>query len=206
MKTSPSLPVYAPSLPSGSVNCFIDRLTVDGFALGVWITTKPIPSRCCSQSSCAQRAVVFFSPLAGVLADRWNRRTVMISAISARVGRMGAATYILRIHFSVDGHPDQLFHRGLQLLDVAGFHGFGHIAGSERTYGRANGFVQLGEALPQIAGPAIAGVLYVAINSQHSADRFFDVHLLGGSDDPFVHIPNRRTEAGHQAKARSGKK
>jgi MFS family permease len=31
-------------------------------------------------------------------------------------------------------------------------------------YGRANGFVQLGEALPQIAGPALAGALYVIIH------------------------------------------
>jgi MFS family permease len=33
----------------------------------------------------------------------------------------------------------------------------------KQHYGRANGFVQLGEALPQIAGPALAGALYVAI-------------------------------------------
>jgi len=34
----------------------------------------------------------------------------------------------------------------------------------KQHYGRANGFVQLGEALPQIAGPALAGALYVAIH------------------------------------------
>jgi MFS family permease len=33
----------------------------------------------------------------------------------------------------------------------------------KEQFGRANGFVQLGEALPQVAGPAIAGALYVAI-------------------------------------------
>ncbi len=33
----------------------------------------------------------------------------------------------------------------------------------KQHYGRASGFTQLGEALPAIAGPAIAGVLYVSI-------------------------------------------
>jgi DHA3 family macrolide efflux protein-like MFS transporter len=33
----------------------------------------------------------------------------------------------------------------------------------KQQYGRASGFVQLGEALPQIAGPALAGALYVTI-------------------------------------------
>jgi MFS family permease len=34
---------------------------------------------------------------------------------------------------------------------------------TKQHYGRASGFTQLGEALPAIAGPAIAGVLYVTI-------------------------------------------
>ena len=33
----------------------------------------------------------------------------------------------------------------------------------KEQYGRASGFTQLGEALPAIAGPAIAGALYVTI-------------------------------------------
>jgi len=33
----------------------------------------------------------------------------------------------------------------------------------KKQYGRASGIVQLGEALPEVAGPALAGALYVAI-------------------------------------------
>ena len=72
----------------------------------------------------------------------------------------------------------------------------------KEQYGRANGFVQLGEALPQIAGPALAGALYVIIHLGNLAlidfgTYIFSVVLMLA----FVRIPRpARTEDGRQAK------
>ncbi len=72
----------------------------------------------------------------------------------------------------------------------------------KEQYGRANGFVQLGEALPQVAGPAIAGALYVAIHLGYLAlidvaTYLFSVVVLLA----FVRIPSPPvTEEGHQSR------
>ncbi len=73
---------------------------------------------------------------------------------------------------------------------------------SKEQYGRANGLVQLGEALPQLAGPALAGALYVAIRLGNmalidGATYVFSVLLMLF----FVRIPNPpRTEEGEKSK------
>jgi MFS family permease len=72
----------------------------------------------------------------------------------------------------------------------------------KKQFGRANGFVQLGEALPQIAGPALAGMLYVAIQIGNMAlidfaTYAFSVLLMLF----FVRIPSPpRTQEGTDAK------
>jgi MFS family permease len=72
----------------------------------------------------------------------------------------------------------------------------------KEQYGRANGFVQLGEALTQIAGPALAGALYVTIRLGNMAlidfgTYLFSVVLL----ILFVRIPPPpHTEDGRRAK------
>jgi MFS family permease len=72
----------------------------------------------------------------------------------------------------------------------------------KEQYGRANGFVQLGEALTQIAGPAVAGVLYVTIRLGNMALIDFVTYLFAATlMILFVRIPNPpRTEHEGQAK------
>jgi MFS transporter, DHA3 family, macrolide efflux protein len=69
-------------------------------------------------------------------------------------------------------------------------------------YGRANGFVQLGEALPQIAGPALAGVLYVTIRLGNMAVLDFSSYVIAVVLMLlFVRIPSPpHSEEGQQAK------
>jgi MFS transporter, DHA3 family, macrolide efflux protein len=72
----------------------------------------------------------------------------------------------------------------------------------KQHYGRANGFVQLGEALPQIAGPALAGALYVSIHLGNMALIDFASYAISVLLMLlFVRIPNPlRTADGQQAK------
>jgi MFS family permease len=72
----------------------------------------------------------------------------------------------------------------------------------KQHYGRANGFVQLGEALPQITGPALAGALYVAIHIGNMALIDFATYLFAVLLMLlFVRIPAPpRTTQGQEAK------
>src|SRR5271157_2788295 len=64
-----------------------------GFALGVWVYDQTHSVSLLAVSQIALSApFVLFSPLAGVLADRWNRRTVMIlSDFGAGLAVLGTA-------------------------------------------------------------------------------------------------------------------
>jgi MFS transporter, DHA3 family, macrolide efflux protein len=72
----------------------------------------------------------------------------------------------------------------------------------KQHYGRANGFVQLGEALPQIAGPALAGALYIAIHLGNMALIDFASYAISVLLMLlFVRIPNPpHTQEGQAAK------
>ncbi len=136
-------------------------LQLTGFALGVWIYDQTHSVSLLAVSQVALSApFVFFSPLAGVLADRWNCRTVMIlSDFGAGLAVLGAAT--LYLTHSLQPWmviPINFFIAAFNSLMWPAFTASVTLLVPKEQYGRANGFVQLGEALPQIVGPAIAGV------------------------------------------------
>jgi MFS family permease len=72
----------------------------------------------------------------------------------------------------------------------------------KEQYGRANGFVQLGEALTQIAGPALAGFFYVTIKLGNMALIDFATYIFAVTlMILFVRIPRpQQTEDGIKAK------
>jgi DHA3 family macrolide efflux protein-like MFS transporter len=72
----------------------------------------------------------------------------------------------------------------------------------KQHYGRVNGLVQLGEAIPQIAGPALAGVLYVTIRLGNMASIDFATYLFSVILMLlFVRIPNPpRSEEGESSR------
>jgi DHA3 family macrolide efflux protein-like MFS transporter len=137
-----------------------------GFALGVWVydQTHSVFALALVQIS-LQAPYVFLSPLAGVLADRWNRRTAMI------VSDLGAGLAVLVVGYLYLTHnlqvwmviPINLWMSTFHTLMWPSFAAATTLLVPKEQYGRASGFTQLGEALPAIAGPAIAGVLYVTI-------------------------------------------
>jgi DHA3 family macrolide efflux protein-like MFS transporter len=113
-----------------------------------------------------QAPYVLLSPIAGVFADRWNRRTAMI------VSDIGAGLAVLVVGgLYLTNHlqpwmviPINLWMAAFNTLMWPSFTASVTLLVPKQHYGRANGFVQLGEALPQIAGPALAGALYVGIH------------------------------------------
>jgi len=176
-----------------------------GFALGVWVYDQTHSVSLIALTQVAFAApFVFLSPLAGVLADRLNRRTVMIiSDFGAGLGVL--ITAILFINHSLQpwmAIPLNFFIAAFGCLMWPAFTASVTLLVPKEQYGRANGFVQLGEALPQIAGPAIAGVLYVVIKLGNMALIDFTTYIFSVALMIFfVHIPKPpRTEDGHQAK------
>jgi MFS family permease len=137
-----------------------------GFALGVWVyeQTHSVSLLALVQVS-LQLPYVVFSPLAGVFADRWNRRTAMIiSDIGAGLAVLAVGSLFLTHHLQVwMVIPINLWMSTFHTLMWPSFTAATTLLVPKQHYGRASGFTQLGEALPAIAGPAIAGVLYVSI-------------------------------------------
>src|SRR5512146_1808155 len=143
-----------------------------GFALGVWIydTTHSVMWIAVSQIALFAPHVLL-SPLAGVLADRWNRRTaMMVSDFGAGLAVLAAAILYLTNHLQPwMVLPINFLMSTFAALMWPAFTASVTLLVPKEQYGRANGFVQLGEALPQIAGPALAGALYVAIRPGNMA-------------------------------------
>jgi MFS family permease len=176
-----------------------------GFALGVWVydLTRSVSLLAVTQIA-AQAPYVFLSPLAGVLADRWNRRTVMI------ISDFGAGLAVLTAAILFNTNqlqpwmviPLNLCMAAFSTLMWPAYTSSITVLVPKQHYGRANGFAQLGEALPQIAGPAIAGALYVAIRLGNMALIDAATYLAAVTLMLlFVRIPKpQHTETGQQAK------
>jgi MFS family permease len=150
-----------------------------------------------------QAPIVVLSPLAGVLADKWNRRTAMIvSDFGAGLAVFATAALFLTGHLQPwMVIPLNFLMSSFNTLMWPSYTASVTLLVPKEQYGRVNGFVQLGEALPQIAGPAIAGALYVAVKLGNMA-------LIDGATYLFsvtlmlllVRIPNPpRTEEGQRS-------
>ncbi len=137
-----------------------------GFALGVWVydQTHSVSMLALAQVA-LQAPYVLLSPLAGVFADRWNRRTAMIvSDAGAGISVLVIGTLFLTHHLTVwMVIPLNLWMSSFQTLMWPSFTAATTLLVPKEHYGRASAFTQLGEALPAIAGPAMAGMLYATI-------------------------------------------
>lgn len=137
-----------------------------GFALGVWVYDQ---THSVSMLAFVQVAIqvpfVLLSPLAGVFADRWNRRTAMIvsdfgAGLSILVAGILFLTHQLQPWMVI---PICLWMSTFQTLMWPSLTAATTLLVPKEHYGRASAFTQLGEALPAIAGPAMAGILYATI-------------------------------------------
>jgi DHA3 family macrolide efflux protein-like MFS transporter len=176
-----------------------------GFALGVWVyvETHSVLMLALTQVA-SQVPYVVLSPLAGVLADRWNRRTAMI------VSDFGSGFAVLAAALFYFGGrlqpwmviPINLWMAIFNSLMWPSYSAAITLLVPKEHYGRASGLMQLGDALPNVAGPAIAGALYVAVRLGNLALIDFATYLFSVILMVlFVRIPDvRRTEEDHSAK------
>ncbi len=137
-----------------------------GFALGVWVYEQTHSVSMIALTQVALQApFVILSPLAGVLADRWNRRTAMIvSDFGAGLAVLAAGVLFLTGHLQAwMVIPINLWMSSFQTLMWPSVTAATTLLVPKEHYGRASAFTQLGEALPALAGPAMAGILYASI-------------------------------------------
>ena len=138
--------------------------SITGFALGVWtyeITRSPTLYAVTLLISVLPR--VLLAPVAGVVSDRWDRRLVMMLADT------GAGISSLLIVAVLLWSDLQVWHIYVATFINSAFSAFqwpAYAAATsllvpKRHLGRAAGMTQIGDALSQLAAPAIAGALFV---------------------------------------------
>lgn len=163
-----------------------------GFALTIWayqITGEATALALVGFFSFAPG--ILMSPIAGALVDRWNRKLVMmISDVAA-----GISTIVVLLLYLTDSL--QIWHLFVTGAFAATFQAFQWPAYSaaistmlpKSQYARASGMMSLAESIAQIAAPAIAGVLLVALGI--GGVLIIDVltFIFAVSAVAFVHIP-----------------
>jgi MFS family permease len=136
------------------------------FALGVWIYQQTGSATLFSVNMLVWILPnILVSPLAGVLADRWDRRLVML------LSDTGAGLSSLFIAFVLLTGRLEVWHIYLATFFNSAFSAFQWPAYSAATsllvpkeqLGRASGMTQASEAISTLITPALAGALYVSI-------------------------------------------
>ena len=139
---------------------------LSGFALGVWLYEETGSTTLFALSMFVWfLPTIFFAPIAGVLADRYDRRAIMILADSMAC--------IATIFIGVMVFTDNLVFWQIYLADI-----FFSIANTlqwpayaaatslmvpKKHLGRAGGMTQIGDAISSLAAPAVAGAMYVSV-------------------------------------------
>lgn len=139
---------------------------LSAFALGVWIYQESGSTTLYAMGMLAYALpAVLLSPFTGALVDRWERRRVMMLSDTGA----GLTTLVIALLF-LSGRL-HVWHIYLASVLSAFFTGLQWPAYSAATtllvpkehLGRAAGMVQIGEAISQLAAPAIAGAMLVNV-------------------------------------------
>lgn len=150
-----------------AISLFGSGLT--SFALGVWMYERTGSATYVALIGlCAVLPRVVLSPLVGTFIDRWDRRTVMI------LSDAGAGCSTLFIAVMLATGRLEIWHIYLAVAVSAAFGAVQWPAYTATTtllvppehLGRANGMMQLAQAISDILAPALAGVLVLRIAMQ----------------------------------------
>ena len=163
-----------------------------GFALGVWIyekTGQATPFAMTALFSTLPR--VLLSPITGAVADRWNRKRIMliadslsgivtlVTAILLLTGRMEIwMVYVISCFGSVFASFQQPAYSASIVLLVP-----------KRQLSRANSFVQMGQAIETLLTPILAGALMTTVGMQGIIIIDVVTYLLALGTLLFVTIP-----------------
>ncbi|MFK8185505.1 MAG: MFS transporter [Phormidesmis sp.] len=140
-----------------------------GFALGVWVYQI---TGSATQFSliyfCTELPAILVAPLAGAVADRWDKRKVMIVSDTGA----GLSTIVMALLLAFG--KLEIWHIYLAMAVSSTCNGFqlpAYYASptllvSKKHFGRANGMIQLAKAARHLISPVLAGVLVNIVQLQ----------------------------------------
>ncbi|MCP4418974.1 MAG: MFS transporter [Chloroflexi bacterium] len=172
-----------------------------GFGLAVWIfeqTGEATPFALTVMFGNIPQ--ILLSPFAGALADRWNRRWVMITADT------GSAIVTIGAFFLLTTGQLAVWHIYLIAAVSSAFGAFQEPAYTasitmlvpKKNLTRANGLMQMGQALQMLIAPILAGVLFVAIGLNGIILVDFITFFFAVGTLLLVHIPQPKSNAQSQ--------
>jgi MFS transporter, DHA3 family, macrolide efflux protein len=176
------------------------------FALGVWIFEQSQQATPFALTVLfAQLPRILLAPLAGVLVDRWNRRTIMILADCGNA-LVTLATAVLLFSGTL-----AVWHIYLIALTSAIFMTFQEPAYTasitmlvpEKHLARASGLGQLAQSVEMLLVPVLAGLLFVAIGLQGIILLDFVTFFVAIGALLFVRIPQPDPEKADAGQERS---
>lgn len=136
--------------------------SLTGFALAVWVFRETgSATRLALVLLATAFPPILLGPFAGALVDRWDRRWSMIlSDTGAAVGTL----IIAALHFTDNLeiwhlYPALALSAAFATLQFPAYSAATSLLVSKQHYGRAAGMVQVAEAVGQIVGPMMGGVL-----------------------------------------------
>ena len=135
-----------------------------GFALSIWVYLETGSATQLSFVLLAsQLPQILFTPIAGALVDRWDRRWAMIIAdTGAGVGTLAIALLLFTDNLEIWHLYIALGVSGIfQSFQWPAYSAATTLLVSKEQYGRAAGMVQMAEAVGQVIAPALAGALLV---------------------------------------------
>ncbi len=173
---------------------FISSLgsSVGGFALGVWVY-----ERTHSATSFALVAFVgtitmlLLSPVAGALADHWDRRKLILLA---DLGSAVTTSTLAVLFFTGSMKPWMVYPLAVLMVTFLAFQGPAMASAVPLLVGRkqlprASGIAQTGRAVSQILGPLTAGVLIGWIGYQGVALVDACTYLVAVTAALFIRVP-----------------
>jgi MFS family permease len=140
-----------------------------GFSLGVWVY-----QRTGSATQFAMIAVaivlpnIIFLPFAGALADRWDRRQMMlISTAGAGLSSLSIVVLLLTGYIEVwHVYVATVFRSLFNTLQIPAYSSLPSLLVPKKHLVRASGLVQTAQAAASIISPFVAGALIVSIGLQ----------------------------------------
>jgi MFS transporter, DHA3 family, macrolide efflux protein len=176
---------------------------LSSFALGVWIyqqTGQATPFALTILFGQLPRLIMM--PFAGSLADRWNRRFIMILADTGAV--LGTVAIALLLFFSTL----QVWHIYIIVVIASIFGAFQEPAYMasitmlvpKKDFARANGMMQTGQAIGSIVTPLLAGILFVVIGLKGIILIDISTYFFAVAPLFLIRIPQPKVEEVHGEK------
>jgi len=139
---------------------------LSGFALGVWLYEETGSTTLFALSMLVWfLPTIFFAPIAGVLADRYDRRLIMILAD----GMACLATIFMAVMVFTGNlrfwqiYIADIFYSIANTLQWPAYSATTSLMVPKKHLGRAGGMNQIGDAISSLAAPAVAGAMYVTV-------------------------------------------